>query len=164
MLLLAARASWRVVVLLAGFLLPRIVNGGPLLDARVVTLPLDLGVWWEGQNALHGLPVDAVSTMKFVARNKGAIPDLEDSSAIVTSPDAQDILSITHAEHSSAYLLARFRELVPDDSEKQILPISICHALLQSYDPFAALSILGILPDRPDPPLKNMIIRDQRQR
>lgn len=47
-----------VVVMLNGFLAALLVDGSPLLDARVVALELDTGVGWEVEDALHGFATD----------------------------------------------------------------------------------------------------------
>lgn len=50
-----------MVVMLVVFILPSFINSCSLLNARVVALPFNLGLWWEAKNALGGLPVCCVS-------------------------------------------------------------------------------------------------------
>jgi hypothetical protein len=57
-MILVSIARWRgVVVMLIRFILARIINGCPLLNARVVAFPLHLSFWRKFEYALHGLPV-----------------------------------------------------------------------------------------------------------
>ena len=69
-----------VVVMVASLLPPGLFDGGALLDARVVRLPLELGLGRERQDAFHRLAVVLLGNVPRL-RLRGHIPDFEDSLA-----------------------------------------------------------------------------------
>lgn len=113
------------MAVLAGLVLASIVDGRPLLDTVVVALPFDLCIWWEGQNALHRLPGVQLALIHTHVALDSTLPNLEDPSAIIGSPDTQDILPVAHAEDNPTDVLAGLCELIPYEREEQVLPVAV---------------------------------------
>lgn len=143
------------------FLLPSLVNGGPLRDAIVVTLPHNVGVWGEREDALDCLTASTLALRRTIGSENQ--PNLDVSPPINPRPDAHDILAAPDAENSTADFLASLGELVPHDCKEHIFPVPVGDALFESDDPFATSFVLLVLPDRPYAFLKQMIVGDRRK-
>jgi len=86
------------------------------------------------------------------------IPDFQDSLAVVSGPNAEDILSISHAQDDSAYFIAGIPKLVSDNRKQQIFPITISDAFLEAHNPFSSILVLVILPYWPDALLEEVVV------
>lgn len=139
-MLLLLLSAFLAMVMAIGLLTSRLLNGRPLLDARIVTLPFQFRIRREGQDSLHGFT------------------NLEDALALRASPNAEDVLTISHTENSAAHLLTGLAELVSDDSEEQILPVPVRNTLPQSYNPLPAVLIHIILPYWTNALLKQVVV------
>lgn len=168
-----------LALLTAGFL-----DGGALLDALVVRLPLDLGVRREGEDTFHDFTVEiqlvSQSTREAKQHNQSFffisflffslllrllfyVPNFEHPAAIRLGPDAENVLAVTHAEHGATDLVRCLTKLVADESEQQVLPVAVGNALLHAYDPLAARLVLLVLPNGTHAFLEQVIVRNERQ-
>lgn len=118
------------MVVLVRLVLSSIVDGGSLLDARIVALPFDFGIWREGEKTLHSLSAIILSDVLTLSKGIGAIPNPKDPSTIHAGPDTQNVLSIANAEDRTADLVTGFCELVAHNGIYQILPVSVRYSLL----------------------------------
>lgn len=91
------------------------------------------------------------------------IPDFEDLRPISPSPNANDILPIPDTENDAADIVDSLAELVTNNGQEQILPVTIRDPLLKTDNPLAALLVLIILPYWPDALLEKMVVGYQRQ-
>src|SRR6266536_3139252 len=87
-------------------------------------------------------------------------PDLENPSAIIARPDAQDILSIAYTEYSTTNFLASVCKLIANKRKDQFLPVPIRNTLLQLDNPLATFLVLVILPNWPNVFLEHVVIRN----
>ena len=163
LLLFVRRALVAAVVVVVCLVSPRFLDRCALLDARIMALPLEFGVRWEGQDPSHCLAAKRVSQGKTMGRRRD-VPNLEDPLPVRTSPDAEDVLAVPDAKDGSADLLAGLAELVANHGEQQVLPVAVGHALSQAHHPLAAVLVLLVLPYWTDPLLEEVVVRHQRQR
>jgi hypothetical protein len=104
-------------IIISPFLLPCIIERGPLLYARIVTLPLDFGVWREGEDAFHRLSVQ----ISYVTRKHSHWedkPDLQNPSSIISCPDTQNVLAIPNTQHGTADFFTGLGKLVTNNRKQ----------------------------------------------
>lgn len=154
-----------LVVVLTGLLAALFVDCGSLLDAGIVRLELESGVGREVEDLLHdfaevtnGKLVGWFTSNVFDARWSLNVPDLEHATAVGSGPDAQDILAIAHAQDSTTHVLPGVAELIANQRQQEVLPVSIRHALLEADNPLASLAIDLVLPYWPNILLEQMIV------
>lgn len=135
-----------VMVMLVGFFLTSLVNRRALSNAVVMALPYDVGVSREGKQTFD------------------RFPDLNVPPTVNPGPDTQNILAAPHAENSTANLVGCLCKLVANDSQQEILPVSISHTLLQPYNPLAAFLICIVLPYWTNAFLEDMVVGNGREK
>lgn len=151
-----------VMMMLVGFLLTSLVNRRALSNAIVMALPYDVGVDREGKQTFDRFP-SKISMRENRLHRKG-IPDLNIPPTVNPSPDTQNILAAPHAENSTANLVGCLCKLVANDSQQEILPVSISHTLLQPYNPLAALFIRIVFPYWTNAFLEDVVIGNGREK
>ena len=146
------------MIVLDGFIAPSIVYGSPLLDAGVMTFPINFCILREIQSSFHRLP-NTLLAYAFSRPNSLKIPDLEIFPAIVAAdPDTQDIFSITHTKNNPTNILTGFFELISYACKDQVFPVAIRNAFFQSDNPLAAAFIVFIFPNWSNAIFKKVIV------
>lgn len=89
--------------------------------------------------------------------------NLEGDGGIGSGPNAQNVLRVADAENGTANIVTDIPELITNDRQNKILPVSSAHTLLEANDPLAALAILVILPDGSDALFEKVVVGNVRE-
>jgi hypothetical protein len=145
---------------LVGLVMPSLVNGSPLRNAVVVTAPDNVGPFRKAEHALHSFA--AWVSIRVSAAIFYDSPYFDVAAAVVLRPYAEDILATPHTEHNATNLLASFEKLVTYKAHEQLLPVAICHTLLETHDPLPTPLVLVVLPHRPYALLEDVVVGNGR--
>lgn len=134
-----------VVVMLASLFAALLLNGCSLLNARIVALEFDASACWKVKDMLHRLT------------------NLNDSTTISASPDAENVLTIANTQHSTTNIIASIGKLITNEAENEIFPVPVCYTLLHPNHPLSSLLVDIILPYWANAFLEKVKIRDNRE-
>lgn len=122
------------------FLVPCLVDCGPLRNTFIVAPPDNVGAVRKVQYALD------------------SFPNLDVAAAVVLCPNAEDVFTTPDAEDNAANLLTGLGELVTNNGQKELLPVAISYTLLQTHDPLSTPLVFFVFPDRPYAMLEQIIV------
>lgn len=125
--------------------LSSIVDSSSLLNAGIMALPFELGIWRKCKNAFDSLP------------------NLQYPAPVIPSPDAQDVFTISDTQNGTTNLVTSFSKLVSHDCKEKFLPVTISDTFLKSHNPLSALSVLLVLPYGSYSLFENMVVRHHWQ-